>query len=60
MANPRRTTEQFKEDVFKKHGDKVEILSEYLGDTKPIDILYHCEKHGDVYKTLNAKNIFGI
>ena len=59
MAFPRRTTEQFKEDVFKKHGDKVEILSEYLGNTEPIDILYHCEKHGDVYKTLNAKNIFG-
>lgn len=59
MANPRRSTEQFKEDVFKKHDNKVEILSEYLGDTKPIDFVYHCEKHGDTYKTMNAKNIFG-
>ena len=59
MAVRRRTTEQFKQDVYKKHGDKVEILSEYIGNTYPIDILYHCEKHGDIYKTLNAKNIFG-
>jgi hypothetical protein len=59
LANPKRTTEQFKEDVYKKHNNKVEILSEYIGATSPIDILYHCEKHGDTYKTINAKNIFG-
>jgi len=59
LANLKRTTEQFKEDVFKKHGNKVEILSEYIGQTDPIDFVYHCEKHGDIYKTINAKNIFG-
>lgn len=24
---------------------------------RPIDIVYHCEKHGDTYTTINAKNI---
>lgn len=57
MGVKRRTTEELKEQVKEKHGDKVEILSEYLGGTKPINILYHCEKHGDV-STINAKNIF--
>lgn len=60
MPQHRMTTEEFKNKVYTKHGDKVEILSEYIGQTEPIDILYHCEKHGDIYKTLNAKNIFGI
>lgn len=59
MACRIRTTEQFKEDVHKKHGNKVEIMSEYIGQTKPINILYHCDKHGYIYKTINAKNIFG-
>jgi hypothetical protein len=53
----KRTTEEYKQKVFEKHGDKVEILSEYLGDVQPIDFVYHCEKHGDTYKTLNAKNV---
>lgn len=54
------STEEYKNKVKDKYGDKVEILSEYLGGTNPIDILYHCNKHGDVYKTLNAKNVFAI
>ena len=52
-----QSTETYKQKVFAKRGDKVEILSEYLGGTEPIDFVYHCEKHGDTYKTLNAKNI---
>lgn len=51
------TTDRFKESVFKKHGDKVEILSEYNGGTKSINFVYHCDLHGDTYKTINAKNI---
>lgn len=51
------TTEEFKERVFEKYGDEVEILSKYNGGTSPIDFVYHCEKHGDTYKTINAKNI---
>ena len=52
-----QTTDVYKEKVFQKYGDKVEILSEYLGGTEPIDFVYHCDKHGDTYKALNAKNI---
>ena len=51
------TTEEFKKRVYKKYGNKVEILSEFNGGTNPIDFVYHCEKHGDIYKTMNAKNI---
>lgn len=57
IGNLGKTTEWFKEKVFNYHGNKVEILSNYLGGNNPIDILYHCELHGDTYKTLNAKNI---
>lgn len=32
-------------------------MSEYQGTEKPIDIVYHCELHGDTFSTLNAKNI---
>lgn len=39
------------------HGNKAEVLSEYNGSEKPIDIVYHCELHGDTYTTINAKNI---
>ena len=52
-----QSTDIYKQKVFAKRGDKVEILSEYLGGTEPIDFVYHCEKHGDTYKTLNAKNV---
>ena len=52
-----QSTDTYKQKVFAKRGDKVEILSEYLGGTEPIDFVYHCEKHGDTYKTLNAKNV---
>lgn len=57
IGNIANSTEWFKEKVKNYHGDKVEILSEYLGLDKPIDIVYHCKKHGDTYKTINAKNI---
>ena len=43
-----------------KYGDKVELISEYHGKERPVEILYHCEKHGDTTKWLNAKNIFGL
>lgn len=32
-------------------------MSKYNGSEKPIDIVYHCESHGDTYTTINAKNI---
>lgn len=32
-------------------------MSQYTGSNNPIDILYHCELHGDTYTTINAKNI---
>ena len=58
MGILQRTTEEFKNDVYKKHGNKVKILSDYNGATKPVKILYRCKKHGDVNTTINAKNIF--
>lgn len=47
----------FENKVHEYHGNKVEILSKYNGSEKPIDFLYHCDKHGDTYGTVNAKNI---
>lgn len=52
-----KSQEWFEKKVQEYHGDKVEILSKYNGSEKPINIVYHCELHGDTYKTLNAKNI---
>ena len=49
---------RYLEKVKEKYGDKVEIRGEYQGKEKPISICYHCEKHGDTIKTLNAKNVF--
>lgn len=60
MPSKLMSTEEFKDKIKNKYGNKVEVLSEYMGGTSPIDILYHCDKHGDIYKTLNAKNIFAI
>lgn len=57
MAHLNKNQEWFEEKVMNYHGDNVEILSEYIGSEKPIDIVYHCKEHGDTYKTLNAKNI---
>jgi hypothetical protein len=57
MAHLNKSQEWFEEKVKGYHGNKVEILSRYNGSEKPIDIIYHCENHGDTYKTLNAKNI---
>jgi hypothetical protein len=57
LAIARRSTEKFKEDVYKKYGNKVEILGEYEGANIPIEFVYHCEKHGDTYKSVNAKNV---
>ena len=57
IGNIHNTDEWFKEKVNKYHGRKVEILSKYCGSDKPIDFVYHCNKHGDTYATVNAKNI---
>ena len=52
-----KSQEWFEEKVKNYHGNKVGVLSKYNGSEKPIDIVYHCELHGDTYTTLNAKNI---
>lgn len=56
---PKANKELFLENLKNKHGDKVELLSEFYGKEKKVDIVYHCEKHGDTITSLNAKNIFG-
>lgn len=40
-----------------KFGDSMEILGEYISGTSQIEYLFHCSKHGDVSKSVNAKNI---
>lgn len=57
MANYKQTTDQYKEKVYNKYGDAVVIIGEYYGDTKPIEFSYHCIEHGDIHKSINAKNI---
>lgn len=57
MGHINKDQQWFEEKVKEYHGNKVEVLSEYQGSVNPIDIVYHCEKHGNTYKTLNAKNI---
>lgn len=57
ISNSCKSNEWFLEKVKKYHGNKVEILSEYNGSEKPIDIVYHRNLHGDTYTTINAKNI---
>lgn len=52
--------ELFLKQLSEKFGNKVELLSNYNGKERPVEILYHCEKHGDTRKWLNAKNIFGL
>lgn len=52
-----KSQEWFEDKVRKYHGNKVEIVSEYKGLEKPIDIIYHCDLHSYTYQTLNAKNI---
>lgn len=53
----RETPQEFKDRIYKKYEGKVEILSDYKGGSEPVDFVYHCERHGDVFKTMNAKNI---
>jgi hypothetical protein len=53
----RATTQEFKDKIYNKYNGKVEILGEYNGGLKSIDFVYHCEKHGDKYSTMKAKNI---
>ena len=50
--------DRYFENVKRVYGDKVEILSEFNGKERPITICYHCEKHGDTIKIINAKNVF--
>lgn len=57
MGHLNKSHEWFENKVKEYHGNKVELLSTYAGSEKPIDIVYHCEKHGDTFKTINAKNI---
>ena len=57
ISNLHKSNEWFLEKVKNYHGDKVEILSEYNGSNKPIDLVYHCDLHGDTCTTINAKNI---
>ncbi|MDP9675193.1 hypothetical protein J2W97_001176 [Paenibacillus jamilae] len=52
-----QTTEEFRKKVYNKFGDKVRILSDYNGGTEPISFIYHCSEHGDIHKSINAKNI---
>jgi hypothetical protein len=53
----KQTTEEFRKKVYDKFGDQVKIISDYNGGTDPISFIYHCNDHGDVRKTMNAKNI---
>lgn len=57
MGIKKRTTEEFKEFIFEKYSGKIEILGEYKGACVPIEFVYHCEKHGDIFGAINAKNI---
>lgn len=50
--------ERFYEKIKDRCGNTVTVLSEFMGNDKPIDIVYHCKEHGDTYSTINAKNIF--
>lgn len=52
--------ELFLKNLKDKFGNKVELLSEYQGKEKKVEIVYHCDKHGDTVSWLNAKNIFGL
>lgn len=47
----------FEKKVHDYHGNKVTLLSKYNGSDNPVDIIYHCNLHGNTYTTLNAKNI---
>lgn len=51
--------QEFLDKVKEKYGNKVEILSEYQGKDKIVDVVYHCDKHGDIYKTVTARHIIG-
>jgi len=57
LANKKKTTKEFKVDVRNKYGNKVKILSEYSGLNNKIEFVYYCEKHGETYGKINAKNI---
>lgn len=57
IGNLHNTNEWFLNKVKEYHGNKVEILSEYHGSERPIDLVYHCNQHGDTYTTINAKNV---
>lgn len=57
ISNLHKSNEWFTEKVKNYHGDKVELLSEYVGSDKPITLIHHCDRHGDTITTINAKNI---
>lgn len=51
--------ENYLNRVKDKHGDKVEILSEYKGGTVPIKLKYKCS-HGETIAVMNAKSVLGM
>ena len=53
----KKSQEWFEKKVQDYHHGLVDILSEYMGSEKPIDLVYHCTIHGDTYTTINAKNV---
>lgn len=46
------THEEFCQKVRDIYGDKVEVVSQFDGTAKPVDIIYKC-KHGEIRKTVN-------
>lgn len=57
IGNLANTHGWFENKVKEYHGDKVRLISEYVGSDRPISLIYHCEIHGDTETTINAKNI---
>lgn len=46
------THEEFCQKVRDIYGDKVEVVSQFDGTVKPVDIIYRC-KHGEIRRTVN-------
>ena len=46
------THEEFCQRVRNIYGDKIEVVSQFDGTVKPVDIIYRC-KHGEIRKTVN-------
>lgn len=57
MGHINKSQEWFEEKVKKYHGDKVTIIGQYKGSENPVELIYHCDKHGDTTTIINAKNV---